>query len=43
MIWSLNKFSKIFEMKDLHTDLISSVHISRDDHYVVTNSKYYLR
>jgi len=40
MIWSLNKFLKIKEIKDLHNkDIITSVNISRDGRYVLTNSK----
>ena len=43
MIWSINKFAKIMEMKDLHAhEIITSVHISRDGHYVLTNSRYTL-
>ena len=40
MIWAVNKFSKITEFKDLHADIITSVCISRDNHYLLTNGKY---
>ena len=41
MIWSLNKFGKIAEMKDLHSqEIITSVCISRDNNYALTNAKY---
>lgn len=39
MIWSLSKFAKIKEIKDLHKDVITSVCISKDNNYVLTNSK----
>ncbi len=40
MIWSIGKFSKIMEMKDLHAhEIITSVCISRDNHYILTNSR----
>ena len=40
MIWSINKWGKIMEMKDLHPgEVITSVCISRDNRYVLTNGK----
>lgn len=40
VIWSINKFSKVIEFKDLHRgEVISSVCISRDSHYVLTNGR----
>ncbi len=41
MIWSISKFAKVMEMKDLHAhEIITSVCFSRDNNYVLTNSKY---
>ncbi len=40
MIWSVKKFEKIHEMRDLHHDVITSVCLSRDNHYIMTTSKY---
>lgn len=40
VIWSLNKWGKIIEMKDLHPgEVITSVYISRDSHTVLTNGR----
>lgn len=39
MIWSLSKFAKIKEFKDLGKDVITSVNISKDNNYILTNSK----
>jgi len=42
MIWSVNKLEKIAEIKDLHSnDIITSVCVSRDNHYVLTNAMYF--
>ena len=41
IVWSLNKLTKIAELGELHNhEVITSVCISRDGHYVLTNSKY---
>eukprot|EP00826_Nyctotherus_ovalis_P006522 TRINITY_DN1155_c0_g1_i11.p1 TRINITY_DN1155_c0_g1~~TRINITY_DN1155_c0_g1_i11.p1 ORF type:complete len:455 (+),score=123.75 TRINITY_DN1155_c0_g1_i11:504-1868(+) len=40
VIWSINKFGKVIEFKDLHRgEVISSVCISRDSYYVLTNGR----
>lgn len=42
LVWSINKgkWSKIKEFKDAHHgEVISSVYISRDNHYVLTNGR----
>jgi len=40
VIWSMNKWGKIVEFKDLHQgEVITSVYISRDNHYVLSNGR----